>query len=807
MVDYYTKEWFGSINIYHGGSVFEVTPHNFEINMPSNSEPFSCEVKWINNNKLGNTIVPNSIYCGDTIEIYAGTLPSSSTLLFRGRIFKIGSEYTGDYKVYPEHKITAYGFLKDLMGYYRRGNISSNKASTILTNLAIELKNKGVISDYSINVVSDPTVKKISGDKSYHEIIEQICNDANLFYYVDHNKVLKIGSKGSGTLNGVLTPDFQASIEWDTSNIINTLNILGSPTYQIGSDLEYSEDTTNWTGYYGTIYGGNTILAQTTVSLDSTLVSPDVGDFGIRVQAMSTICVSLMRTFDTALDLSYGGNIHFVLSNGCRNNPSILAYEVTRALFPTRNVYRLCAYNDYFNYFYTTITVSGGSWKKVITNPFDYFDFENRIVSMDIGYNNLDDVNWLTMGNPSWNSISVVGWHLLEPLGSEYSFLVIDDFYFKDQELHVSYANSQSVSKYGVREGQPIRDSDITSEEIAQLIAQRLVNAYSKPTLKALNIRVDPDKIWSLPLGYNATISVGGINAVSVIDNIKFSCDGKNLSGDLDLSDVYVPKIENIFKKMKSLLDYVNWDIGKFKSIAQHYALLDNPTDLYGWERVSNDLGFDLETNYQKYDLLNSSSDYDIHSYTGCTFAITFGRLTVYSKDGNEAYGLAKYETFDNDETWRLRVQARMNMSGSIPTSVFGWGFASTIYVDEYSYFTVENFLGLFGVPNDNSSSIRLKLGYNYTYSDTGGTFNSYTVKEYPLSDGEWHNLEIRHYYNEDSNTSSIDVYEDNTKLFSIGNLTPISATIKPAFFSSTYYTPSTVSFDIKYATALQYWV
>jgi len=245
------KEWFAIFRVNDDGAWATLTPHMANVNLPISDNIFSAELKWFDNGTFGNTILTNTLLCGNTLEIYADTSDGSTddmNLLFRGRITRTGEEFTGGFNEKSERFIEAFGYGKQLQSVYRDKKVTSGFAENMLSTIATELSLNGYIAGYEITQLSNIKCRASSENQTYWDLLRNICQDANWDFYVDNGNTLHLFSMGAMTYSTAITPDFMASYEWNCDNMVNSIEVIGASTCHLGSDSEFSDGFENWNG-------------------------------------------------------------------------------------------------------------------------------------------------------------------------------------------------------------------------------------------------------------------------------------------------------------------------------------------------------------------------------------------------------------------------------------------------------------------------------------------------------------------------------------------------------------------------------
>lgn len=719
------KEWYGNFIVEKDNTKYTLTPHYARVHLSVTDEPFESEIRWINNNEFGNTISPNVDFCGSTLYITADTTPLCSNTLFVGRVFKIGEEFTGEFKEKSERYLVAYGWGRDLQDLYRLSALPANTVNALVATLSQELIDRNVIVNYNYNSPSHPYIKKLEKEKSYWDFFESICKEGDYDFYVDNYKVLKMFRRGYSTFPTVITPDFKAKIEWNIMNIINTIDVVGATTI-VGSDLDYTESLVNWNGQH--LYLDSNTKAIGNYAVKSYCLTPNEPNAWCEL-TISAFASTLVPRFDL------GGVLHFRYYYETRN-PIFDWREVKWHLYNVHPIrMRISFMKDNSNYFYNDLKIAGGSW---FTNGW----FRCGFTEMNVGFNLEDPFGYSIVGNPSWDSISKIRWEILEPSETEVRALWIDDLWFDAIGIVGRSKDSLSISKFGLRH-KILKDGNLLNQSIADSVANYFIDMYKNPKLIAENIDVDPDKVWNLPLGYRCTVSVYDKTINAEIRSIDFEFTEKGLSSKISVSEVFVPKIERIMKVMSSALEYLNWDIERFRLIANQFAVFDTATGIYGWEKLNEHLGLELLMRLEDYDLYTMKDDFSIGNLSFdsdvkmTTDYIRFELVT--SSHGH----LFRKDTMLNPQIthyFKSRIRLQTPSGGGYNDIFIGTGKAFQSGGDPYYYLDVNEALGFLIKQSDNNhvvhrfnGQISLGIPYGNSLPLTTLSNNQYCVVEYDL--------------------------------------------------------------------------
>jgi hypothetical protein len=565
--DQYNIEWFGITRINKDGTWLTISPHYITVDQRVTDEPFSAEIKWQNNNEIGNTIDPinGTIYIGRTVEIYADTVTSvipTMPLIFKGRVGNIGKLYDPNNESYvPVNYMELHGLGRKLIENNLDQGVASMSQKAQLIILANQALLKGLINNYNIvTVVPDVNLPQISGNRPYWDMIGEACKNADWDFNVDNGGTLWAYPRGYYTMPGSIVPDYQASFEWNADNLINTMDVWGQNTLVQGSDSSWSDSATLWGGT------GYSITADW----------KKVGSYAMSAYATSAAEPWLDRSFPTTLDLSKGGNLHFwtrVNATGLVTAPGGFELEVRMTgASPT-------------DYFRSTIAIPGGGFEKYVSMAFvKGYSAEAELI---MGFNYNDPSGWEAVGIPSWDAITKIGWFLKTPLGATKSSLLIDNLYISDNYVVGKYGSIDPA--YGTRQGVPIKDQNVSIEQ-ANVLSSIVVSQYAIPRLHIENVRTD--NIFNATIGNRATISLLGDPYVAEVRGLNWTFDGKKGDARLTLAQRELAKPEIIIKNALQLLERVGFDMDTWKRLVSTSAFIDTETGLIKWDKVDDLFGY-----------------------------------------------------------------------------------------------------------------------------------------------------------------------------------------------------------------------
>lgn len=720
----YEKEWYGKAMILMPPATWkEIVCHYMDVKMPITEECWSGEIRWFDNGELANTIVPNSIWCGKYVMVYGGTTPSltASNLLFEGYVSKIGQEYTGDLKEKSEKYMTLYGFGRRLQENELSKRVPAGNDVEQFNFIADQAISRTIINSKNIyNTVLHTDLKSREGKRTYWDLFTEVAKEADWDFYVDNDICLQAFPRGQYTLENVLiTPSFKAKIEYDSSNIINSMEVWGYSGQIIGTDTEYSDGTTNWTG--------NNVSADTT--------DKKVGVASIKSTVPNGQTPWMKRSFDPFLDFDRGGKIHFshmICSADYDSNAGANSIEITM-------------YSDDNNYTMKTIGVTGGKMKRDLTkdNKQYYYYYEwGADVHNNIGFNVFDVEGWTETGIPDWSSITAIKFALKYPINGINCKFWIDDLYFTDIAQLAQGSDTVSIAAYGIKKGATQRDSALKTDDQCQAIVDSMINTYKNP--RVIIQDTDTEDSWNYTLGYRGTVSLYGNTVVAEIRELGYTFEGKKLTESVKIAERFVPSPEKAIKDAVYLLRKFNWSVPAFNKYVADSAICDVDTAAVGWNRVVEAFPYMAWTSQNNISMLGESKEgYEYYEGTPVGDGVEIGAGGYLKWIPNMPYessndGFTSKGSVVNwiGDVW-LRMKIRCGKSA--------WEG------DGY----------IVGAGDINSTTKnRLALGFfNGTiyFLGTGGGDVWSTIN--PLDEwyDEEYDMELRYFYNEP--TSSIEVY------------------------------------------------
>ena len=557
-------------------------------------------------------------------------------LLFRGRVYNIGEEYSsldkGIYKFSPERYIEAYRG-KILQDNERREAIPAGTDRAQFVELAEDALNRGLISGYTIWVESGiKNCRKRNGKRSYWDLLKEIAEDADWDFYVDNDNILNIFPRQCSIYPGSIVPKFVFKTEYDATNIINSIEIYGAAQVTIGSDTEYTENTLNWEG--------NNLTEDTETKAVGT----------VSIRGSSSGNVALKRSFDTTLDLSTGGMLHFrykYTAWGIDSNPR-------------ENSLRIEFYTDSSNYFSKEIGIPGG---RCYTDPDIGRVYQFNFAEAKIAFNVYDPEGYTIVGSPKWHEISSIAICAFYPVGV-LNMLWVDDMYFEQMQIASKKGDDQSINKYGLRKGPSLNDGNIYTAEQAEAIADVLLTLYSQPRLIIEGLRTEDT--FQYPLGYRCTVALHSKQVVGEIRRITYTLEGKMLTEELDISQRYIPKPEKALGDLVTLMRKVNWNVDLFRKLFSDQVLVDIPAELIDWNRVTSMFPYEDWYNVKKIAITGEggTSGWEEHDPEGMIAAtIRTGEFYFHITEGHGPNYTGNLESYLNLKTNTLWFRTRINVN------------------------------------------------------------------------------------------------------------------------------------------------
>jgi len=292
-----------------------------------------------------------------------------------------------------------------------------------------------------------------------------------------HNPSDVIGFDMYETASGVLVGHLRNSADWlcpvsptlkgaikkiDFHRIVNRQKVYGATGKRIPEDEIWTESTDGWT--------------------------VDAGDLDLEDTAKNEGTYSLRLDPTAGLDVTIHRNIaSYIFTFGKRAAKSVEFWRkrTTGSMGGgTATLQLWCP--DSSNYFYVNLKVLEDINAALI----------NYVLGVDNEYNaELNpDGRWLSYGSPSWKSVTEIAFKIEPGLSSLYVY--IDSLRFKDLPFSNFYDISEdtdSIAKYGVREGEPIVDQTLGSDAECKQKGDAIVAEKKDPTVTIEPFTVDGD--------------------------------------------------------------------------------------------------------------------------------------------------------------------------------------------------------------------------------------------------------------------------------------------------------------------------
>jgi len=570
------KEWYCDVYIGDLPLNQKIIAHEVTVRKSVTDDIFTASFKWVDNGTWYNTLVPSKDVCGETVTIIADTIGGAGIELFKGRIRDIGQVYTGEFKGQAERYIEAVGYGYSLQRNIYKRKISANDPRSQFETLAVEAVNAGLIKGYNIAPKIHVRQKPIDGNREYWDMFRQIAEDSDWDFYVDNKGTLHAFPRGENVYPNVIKyPDFnmfEVQYNFDMSNIINTIQIWGRSTIQIGSDAEYTESLANWSGD------------------NLKTISGIVGTYAIYSYKLGSNPY-LERTLN--IDVRHGGRLHFRCS---------LCVEDPVGRTPPSCSIEIIFYSSETAYFSNTIGIPGGQYRRA--RYLHGREYAVDWVENHFGFNLYDPTGWSEYNNPDWSTINKVRFRLVAPVPKhtlDKAELVIDDL-FVDSIYDVrQIADTISISKYGLYEGKIKRKEDMTGDE-AEILGSIIINMYKEPRTMIENIRIENG--WDINLGDRVTIEIYNNTLVGEVRGIEYTFDGKALDTRFDIAERKLPSPELMFKTMYYLISYAGFTLEELRKHYMYETYIDTGVGLLDLRRVKEEFPLESAFEWKHWDLL-----------------------------------------------------------------------------------------------------------------------------------------------------------------------------------------------------------
>ncbi len=664
-----------------------------------------------------NTSTESSPYCvdlnGDSLEIYISKQEFDSSyknyLVFYGTIYNFNIEFDNkESLIKPRYSVTAYGAGKRLEDYYRPVKLGATLTGIQLQTVLSEILSVGLATSYddSDNIIGNIGLSKGKDIKNYHDLLQEILNDADSDFYINtfwNESTLESGihlvSKAGKEPEFTVIPSMGVGIEYDATKILNQVTVFGAPSIQFkvrlsdnsevdGNDatftdgLDHSTDgrypfvwvcntpDTKWQPY--TRKKGNQALKTWT----STAPVNDNAAWNYSDKP-HTIRLEVIDANTWLFDFGEGGKMHFALK-----------YKVPAQLeksFPysaTLNEYelglRIRCYCKSGGYYENLLKLTGARYRFEENEwKFDYL--WSDIV---VGFNLYDYTSWEAKPTnniyPNWNEIVCIEFYPIDPFNRvdpnnhASADVWIDDFSLDNFQVMGTAYDAPSQAKYGIRNMEPLKDYELLKNEYALAVASPIVAAYKNPVINVKNVSVDPDEVfevmhpdkqgiakWKYALG--SFVRVGfdessTIVASSQIRSINFSSKDQMLSCSVDLGKRFIPDVSKTFRMMSSLLKRLDFDIESFKNIIVAQSVLDSPLTPSTLLDVAQDFGVELELYYQRASLFSTTANWEWTGFPTISLCDSFG----YVKKGTGVcYAKHKSNTLPLNSDFWFRVDIK----------------------------------------------------------------------------------------------------------------------------------------------------
>jgi len=477
--------------------------------------------------------------------------------VFTGKVEKVSKTIQGHTPRDLVIEATGYGkyLQKKMLGHLK---VYDGRIHDIVRGMVSDLVEDGLITSNSISTFSDHTRKKLTSNQSVFDALVDLAEDYGADFYVDIGGDLNFFRKG--TRVNTINIDVDETVEYpyseDINSLINYQEVVGLDGKTLGTDLEYSDSTVNWSC--------SGILAE-----DTDIYDPAGNPPSIRCSLPSGGTIWFARDMGT-LDLSLGGVLHFSLQL------KTLRPEDLKSPTPKIRTYFIGPEGQYF----VDVEASGGLSARRSLYRYDGIEYPMYVnnfyfwyypmTRIDIPFNYKAGTEEQTIGtNPDWSEINTIKVEILDPLPSTLAVAWLDNMSIDGVYYSATISNTLSIKEYGRSEGVPIGpDPSLDTPDKCTLMASLIVATYKDP------IRVIEDvktiRSFDYNLGDECTLSVKEMSSVPVIlRNIRHELEGMNFDTYLTFSKRYIPSAEKLLATAKKQLEAYGWNIEAWKRAKQ----------------------------------------------------------------------------------------------------------------------------------------------------------------------------------------------------------------------------------------------
>lgn len=560
------------------------------------------------------------------------------------------------------HETECVGYGKYLYDRKYKGGLTES-ADEVINTITTSLRNEGLITTYNVtDVVTNITIRSEKGGRLIGDILEDdVCQPQNKIdwdFRVDFGKDLHAYPKGTRTQDiNVGTHALSFNYEKDSEKIINTIEIYGNLGKILTTDNPYTEDTIHWSSLYG-----NPVMDDGEKAVGSYSIKGTGDPSGLYLE----------RTFSPSLDLSSGGNLNFRMRVICESRSAeTLDYTI---YYKTDN-------SNYYSY----SVKQGGGYSKQEWVPYGGYIWRydwSQIKSPITNYYAPEDFS--IEGSPDWSDITIIGFGVNSPVpvGGAHTYLWIDGLTVKVR-YHGFYKDTTSISSFGIREGVVPPRPNLTSDDSCTIASSLVVIAYKDPLINVMNLVTSRN--FDATIGNRVGFDIGDLDTSIDLRNITQSLQNFELETELELSNRYIPSIDEMLSVFQKQLELLNYDVEAWRNIQQAGAITRGREGLVDWWNMDPDAGLlGLTSKYLFVPSFEGKSEY----YQGGTEKsnITVRPSYVLLDSGTVADGYCYFGSWKKliqyDKPSVLRARAELSHASSITAYITVGG----IGVDDSGY-------------------------------------------------------------------------------------------------------------------------
>jgi len=500
-------------------------------------------------------------------------------------------------------------------------------ASSIIQDIVQPLIDEGKLAGTSINIV-DRTIQidRPEGD-TYGDIIKHICSgekeqiDAD--WYASFDKTINVFTRGSRNTT-VNVADDALSFEYkeDLDRLINKQVSYGAYGKTLGTDTDYTENTTNWS-------------ASDTLKRAS--YNRTTGDYSVACTSTGGADKYLERTFPTTLDLYPSGEIEFDIRfvGRCLYNLVPDSFEFTSYF-----------YTDVSNYYHLSHKTSGGKVTRVGSDPdgqrrwaaYGYAEYKFDFSAVNIPVAKGSGREWGVIGTPSWESITKIKIEVNYPVLQNPTEMWIDNLSILTR-YYGEYEDATSQSLYDLKEGKPLLKTGLQSDEACTILCSLIVDGYKDPMINVDNLVTS--KNFRVNIGDEAVFDILDIDKTLTVRRIRHNVEDLNLTTELDLSPKHIPEPEEMLATFKHQMEYLNYNLDVWKKGILASAIIPLYRGQIEWWEVNPKFGIFSWASAKQYVIQGLEENVIAQIGTG-SYDFSLGNIKLYSGTVTNDYCLIR---------------------------------------------------------------------------------------------------------------------------------------------------------------------